>query len=101
MFGSAMILGYSAELPCGYDGTALFGEYGHVSVMSTDCGIPTAEQPVQRWGQRCVGILMLPSVITGSPRAIHAVGGGLVEKPERVKLCLTDGHCYCPSLMGP
>ena len=69
--------------------------------MTTDCGEPIAEEPVQRWRNRYVGILMLPGVITGSLRAIHAVGGGLVEKPERVKLCLTDGHCYCPSLMGP
>ena len=64
--------------------------------MSTDCGVPTAEEPVQRWRNRYVGILMLPGVITGSPRAINAVGGGLVEKPERVKLCLGDGHSLYP-----
>ncbi len=96
MFGSAMILGYSAELPCGYDGTALFGEYGHVSVMSTDCGVPTAEEPVQRWRNWYVGILMLPSVITGSPRAMDAVGCALVQKPECVKLCLGDSHSLPP-----
>jgi hypothetical protein len=78
---------------CGDHCTALVGQYGHVSVIRAECGVPAAEQPVQHRGNWLLSIFVHPGVIMGPVRPIKPASGLFAKQPERVKLLTSDSHC--------
>ncbi len=88
--------GRLAGTQCGDHCTALVGQYGHVSVIRAECGVPAAEQPVQHRGNWLLSIFVHPGVIMGPVRPIKPASGLFAKQPERVKLLTSDSHWYCP-----